>query len=63
MGPAKRMALASLDGSMGPALGSLGVIQEADEEMGSEADEGESAPKTLPKKLPAPARAARSAPV
>ena len=54
MGPAKRMTLASV------ALGSLGVIEEADEEMGSDADEGESAPAPLPKPKPAPARAARS---
>ncbi len=60
MGPAKRMTLASVEASLGPALGSLGVIEEADEEMGSDADEGESAPAPLPKSKPAPARAARS---
>lgn len=62
MGPAKRMTLASVEASLGPALGSLGVIEEADEEMGSDADEGESAPAAVPKKAPAPARAARSEP-
>ncbi|KAK9917599.1 hypothetical protein WJX75_006241 [Coccomyxa subellipsoidea] len=59
LGPAKRMTLASVEASLGPALGSLGVIEEADEEMGSDADEGESAPAAVPKKAPAPARAAR----
>ncbi|CAL8463591.1 g3125 [Coccomyxa elongata] len=59
LGMAKRVPLASMEASLGPALGSLGVILEADEEMGSEADEGESAPATLPTAKSAPARAAR----
>ncbi len=53
------MPLASMEASLGPALGSLGVILEADEEMCSEADEGESAPAALPTAKPAPARAAQ----
>ncbi|BDA48546.1 probable Bromodomain adjacent to zinc finger domain protein 2B at C-terminar half [Coccomyxa sp. Obi] len=59
LGTAKRVPLASMEASLGPALGSLGVILEADEEMGSEADEGESAPAALPTAKPAPACAAR----
>ena len=61
LGTAKRVPLASMEASLGPALGSLGVILEADEEMGSEADEGESAPAALTSAKPAPAKAARSA--
>jgi hypothetical protein len=52
--------LLSVEASLGPPVGSLGVIQEADEEGGSEADEGESAPAAVAKRAAA-APAARAA--
>lgn len=56
MGGAQRRVLsglASVEASLGPPQGSLGVIQEADEEAEDVGDEGESAPAARPAKQPA----------
>lgn len=53
-----------MEASLGPPVGSLGVIEEAEDEEGvCEADDGQSAPAQPPAAaLPAPARATRCAP-